>query len=119
MARGELFDVHSNDALQIDAFVKIYGKGQKQFLRSEIERLARKVITQAAYALEPRSIDRERAAAALEAVNDFVCAAERLSGLRPLDVAAAFVPKEDAAYLPPPRSAFSWFESYQATSASL
>jgi hypothetical protein len=101
MAVGKLLKVPSNGKLQIDAFVQDYGKGHKEFLRSEIERLARKVVTQAAYTLEPKSMDRERAAGALQAVGDLVDAVGRLSDLKPLDVAIAFEPKDDAAHLPP------------------
>jgi hypothetical protein len=95
MAAGNLLDVQSNDRLQIDAFVENYGKGQKRFLRSEIERLARKVVNQAAYALNANPTGRERAAAALHAVGDLVDAVGRLSDLRPLDVAAEFAPKDE------------------------
>jgi hypothetical protein len=103
MAAGELLDVLSTDRLQIDAFIEDYGKGQKQFLRSEIERLARKVVTQTAYALEANTASRERARSTLQAIGDLVGAARRLSGLRPLDLAAAFELTDEprAAYLPP------------------
>jgi hypothetical protein len=103
MDAGPLLDVESDQKLQIDAFVNEYGKGDRQFLRAEVERLARKMVIQAAYALETNAARRKKAVHALGAVRDFVDAIGRLSDLSPLEVATAFAPKDELStpYLPP------------------
>ncbi|MEH2552199.1 hypothetical protein V1283_008844 [Bradyrhizobium sp. AZCC 2262] len=46
---GSLLDVQSKDELDIDAFINDYGKGDKRFLRSSVERIARNVLDSVAY----------------------------------------------------------------------
>ena len=51
-AAGKLLDIRSKDELFIDEFAKEYGNGNRQFLRSEIERIAQNVVAKATLALD-------------------------------------------------------------------
>lgn len=46
---GSLLNVKSKDELHIDEFVRDYGKGDRHFLRSSVERIARSVLDSVVY----------------------------------------------------------------------
>jgi hypothetical protein len=69
IAAGGLLDIQSKDELLIDDYIESYGNGDKQFLRSEVERLGQGVVARAALLLDRLPEARENAHRALQIID--------------------------------------------------
>jgi hypothetical protein len=91
MATAGLLDIKSKDKLDIDDFIKDYGKG----LRSNIERIARNVVAKVALSLQTFPAAREAAEGALQAIVKLDWETQRLLGMDARALASGFKAKGD------------------------
>ncbi|MEH2473643.1 hypothetical protein V1281_005171 [Nitrobacteraceae bacterium AZCC 2161] len=89
IAAGGLLDVQSTD-FAIDRYVKDYGKRNKPFLRSEIERIGRSVVAVAAIFLRTMPSERALAVRMLADLKKVDTAAKPLRNQNASDFASAF-----------------------------
>jgi hypothetical protein len=90
MAVGKLLDVGTKGSLLIDDFVDDYGKGQRCFLHSEVERLAKKAVERTARLVEGLPRRRQDAKRVLEALARVDEATRWLRASDAIDLALAF-----------------------------